>query len=168
MKGSTGKNFEAEIRRSLKDKRTQCFWFRIQDTNDVSRFIKQAIAEKQPGDFMAVYRSKPFLIECKTSRNLTSFPLYYGTTRAIPVHQVKASEHLERNGGVGYLLIRRDEPRNKRVFAITPSQAGYLYSYFGKKRKSVPWSWFEKNATEVDRLAKPIRWNLRKLFEEDI
>jgi len=108
------------------------------------------------------------LIECKTSRNLTSFPLYYGTTRAIPVHQVKASEHLERNGGVGYLLIRRDEPRNKRVFAITPSQAGYLYGYFGKKRKSVPWAWFEKNATEVDRLAKPIRWNLKKLFEKDI
>ena len=50
MKGSTGKNFETEIRRSLKDKRTQCFWFRIQDTNDVSRFVKQAIAEKQPGD----------------------------------------------------------------------------------------------------------------------
>ena len=45
MKGSTGKNFETEIRRSLKDKRTKCFWFRIQDTNDVSRFVKQAIAE---------------------------------------------------------------------------------------------------------------------------
>ena len=79
MAKNTGKNFENEIRRSLKG--AKCFWFRIQDTNDVSRFIKQAIAEKQPGDFMAVYRSKAFLIECKTSRNLTSFPLYYGTTR---------------------------------------------------------------------------------------
>ena len=165
---STGKNFEAEIRRSLKDKRTKCFWFRIQDTNDVSRFVKKAIAEKQPADFMAVYRSRAYLLECKTTRNLTSFPLYYGPTRSIPTHQVRAGDILERNGGIAYILIRRDESRNKTVFANTPSQANYLYSYYGKKRKSVPWEWFKENAIEVDRLAKPIRWNLRKLFDSKL
>ena len=48
----TGKNFEWEIRKSLDS--AKWWWFRIQDTNDVSRFVKQAIAEKQPGDFFAV------------------------------------------------------------------------------------------------------------------
>ena len=81
---------------------------------------------------------------------------------------MKGGEILERNGGIGYILIRRDEPRNKRVFAITPIQANYLYDYYGKKRKSVPWEWFEKNTAEVDRLAKPIRWNLRKLFDSEL
>ena len=46
MVKNTGKNFENEISRSLKSGGQ--FWFRIQDTNDVSRFVKQAVAEKQP------------------------------------------------------------------------------------------------------------------------
>ena len=64
------------------------------------------------------------------------------------------------------ILVRREEPRNKRCFALMPSQAKYLYNEYGKKRKSVPWSWFEENTTELDRLAKPVRWNLTKLFND--
>ena len=91
MAKNTGKNFENEIRRSLNGAKgsNYCWWFRIQDTNDVSKYVKQAIAEKQPADYMAVYRSRPILIECKTTRNLTSFPLYYGSSRSIPTHQIK-------------------------------------------------------------------------------
>ena len=93
MAKNTGKNFENEIRRSLKA--CDCWWFRIQDTNDVSRFVKQAVAEKQPADFMAVCRSRPVLLECKTTRNLTSFPLYYGATRSIPSHQIKLARQAQ-------------------------------------------------------------------------
>jgi hypothetical protein len=64
MAKNTGKNFENEIRKSLTG--ADCWWFRIQDTNDVSKYVKKAIAEKQPADFMAVFRSRPILIECKT------------------------------------------------------------------------------------------------------
>tara|TARA_R100000655_G_scaffold11522_1_gene26649 strand:+ start:295 stop:795 length:501 start_codon:yes stop_codon:yes gene_type:complete len=162
MAKNTGKNFENEIRRSLKG--AKCFWFRIQDTNDVSRYVKKAVAEKQPGDFFAVYRSRPILIECKTTRNLTAFPLYYGATRSIPKHQVDYGRTLQRNGGISLLLLRRDEPRNKTVYALTPEQVAYLYRTFGKDRKSVPWKWIEEHSTIVERLAKPIRWNLVKLF----
>ena len=162
MAKNTGKNFENEIRRSLKG--AKCFWFRIQDTNDVSRYVKKAVAEKQPGDFFAVYRSRPILIECKTTRNLTAFPLYYGATRSIPKHQVDYGKTLQRNGGISLLLLRRDEPRNKSVYALTPEQIAYLYRTFGKDRKSVPWKWIEEHSTVVERLAKPIRWNLVKLF----
>ena len=162
MVKNTGKNFENEIRRSLK--KGGQFWFRIQDTNDVSRFVNKAVAEKQPGDFMAVYRGRAVLIECKTTRNLTAFPLLYGKARAIPTHQVKAGKIMERHGGLSFFLIRRDEPRNKECYAITPDQMAYLYDSFGKSRKSVPWSWFDKHTTKVDRLAKPIRWNMAKLF----
>ena len=162
MAKNTGKNFENEIRRSLKG--AKCFWFRIQDTNDVSRFVKKAIAEKQPADFMAVYRSRPILIECKTTRNLTAFPLYYGKNRSVPRHQVKYGQDLERNGGLSFILLRRDEPRNKQCYAVTPDQMAYLYDSFGKSRKSVPWSWFDEHTTKGERIAKPIRWNLVKLF----
>ena len=73
-KKDTGKNFENEIRRSLVASK-HIWWFRIQDTNDINRFVKIAVAEKQPADFFSVYRGKPIMIEAKTSRNLTSFPM---------------------------------------------------------------------------------------------
>ena len=162
----TGKNFENEIRRSLKSSR-HIWWFRIQDTNDINRFGKFAVAEKQPSDFSTVYRGRPIMLEAKTSRNLTSFPLYYGATRSIATHQVKEGAMLERAGGMSFILIRREEFRNKKTYAITPNQAKYLYSKAFKK-KSVKWSWFDEHAYIVDRLKAPLRWNLQKLYEEAI
>jgi len=160
----TGKNFENEIRRSLKSSR-HIWWFRIQDTNDINRFVKIAVAEKQPADFFTVYRSRPIMLEAKTSRNLTSFPLYYGNTPAIAKHQIKEGAQLERAGGLSFILIRREEYRNKKTYAITPSQAQYLYSKSYDK-KSVKWQWFEEHAFIVERLKAPLRWNLQKLYEE--
>jgi|TARA_X000001382_G_C3126003_1_gene164758 recombination protein U len=162
----TGKNFENEIRRSLQSSR-HIWWFRIQDTNDINRFVKIAVAEKQPADFFSVYRGRPIMVEAKTSRNLSSFPLWYGNTPAIAKHQIKEGAKLERAGGLSFILIRREEYRNKKCYAITPSQAKYLYSKAFDK-KSVKWSWFDKHAYIVDRLKAPLRWNLQKLYEENI
>ena len=164
MAKNTGKNFENEIRKSLTG--ADCWWFRIQDTNDVSKYVKKAIAEKQPADFMAVFRSRPILIECKTTRNLTAFPLYYGATRSIPQHQIKYAKQAQRHGALAFILIRRDDPRNKRVFAITPEQADYLYKK--KDGKSINWKWFHANAVELPRLKTPIRWKLNDLFEQHL
>ena len=165
-KKDTGKNFENEIRRSLKSSR-HIWWFRIQDTNDINRFVKQAVAEKQPADFFTVYRGRPIMVEAKTSRNLTSFPLYYGSGRAIAKHQIDEGMGLVRKGGISLIMIRREEYRNKKAYAITPSQAKFLYSKAYDK-KSVKWQWFEEHAHKVERLKAPLRWNLQKLFEEVI
>ena len=165
-KRDTGKNFESEIRRSLKSSK-HIWWFRIQDTNDINRFVKQAVAEKQPADFFTVYRGRPIMLEAKTSRNLTSFPLYYGSGRSIATHQIREGEQLVRKGGLSFILIRREEYRNKKCYAITPSQAKYLYSKaYGKK--SIKGEWFDKHAVCVDRLKAPLRWNIQKLYEEVI
>ena len=162
----TGKNFENEIRRSLKASRF-IWWFRIQDTNDINRFIKIAVAEKQPADFFTVYRSTPIMLEAKTSRNLTSFPLHYAKTPAIAKHQIEAGLRLEKAGGISLILIRREEFRNKKCYAITAEQAQTLYSN-KRNKKSIKWSWFEENALSVDRLKAPLRWNLHKLYEKII
>ena len=107
------------------------------------------------------------MLEAKTSRNLTSFPLYYGNTPAIAKHQVREGERLVRAGGMSFILIRREEFRNKKCYAITPSQAKYLYSKAYDK-KSVKWKWFEDHAQQVERLKAPLRWNLHKLYEETL
>tara|TARA_R110000824_G_C15167252_1_gene672546 strand:+ start:995 stop:1501 length:507 start_codon:yes stop_codon:yes gene_type:complete len=165
-KKDTGKNFESEIRRSLKASR-HIWWFRIQDTNDINRFVKIAVAEKQPADFFTVYRGRPIMLEAKTSRNLTAFPLYYGSGRSIAAHQIKEGEQLVRKGGISFIVIRREEYRNKKCYAITPTQAKYLYSKaYGDK--SVKWKWFEEHAYIVERLKAPLRWNIQKLYEEAI
>lgn len=162
----TGKNFENEIRRSLKGSK-HIWWFRIQDTNDINRFVKVAVAEKQPADFFSVYRGKPIMVEAKTSRNLSSFPLYYSNTPSIAKHQIDAGIRLERAGGVSLILIRREEFRNKKVYAISAQQAKDLYRNKDNK-KSIKWSWFEENAYLVERLKAPLRWNLHKLYEQVI
>ena len=156
----TGKNFEWEIRKSLDD--AGCWWFRIQDTNDVSRFVKKAIAEKQPGDFFAVYQGRPILIECKTSRNKTSFPLYYNKTPAIPEHQIEYAQDLVKEGGEAWFFIRRDIPRNKRVYALSPIQVSTMYK--SSTKKSVKWEVIEKIGIELDRLPKPVRYDLSKVL----
>ena len=106
-KRDTGKNFENEIRKSLQGSK-HIWWFRIQDTNDINRFVKIAVAEKQPADFFSVYRGRPIMVEAKTSRNLTSFPLYYSNTPAIAKHQIEAGIKLERAGGyISHLNTKR-------------------------------------------------------------
>ena len=165
-KRDTGKNFENEIRKSLQGSK-HIWWFRIQDTNDINRFVKIAVAEKQPADFFSVYRGRPIMLEAKTSRNLTSFPLYYASTPAIAKHQISAGLKLERMGGISLILILREEFRNKKCYAISAQQAKDLYSNKDNK-KSIKWSWFEENAYIVERLKAPLRWNLHKLYEEII
>jgi len=165
-KRDTGKNFENEIRKSLQGSK-HIWWFRIQDTNDINRFVKIAVAEKQPADFFSVYRGRPIMVEAKTSRNLSSFPLYYSNTPAIAKHQIEAGLKLERAGGISLILIRREEYRNKKVYAISAQQAKDLYRNRNNK-KSIKWSWFEENAYLVERLKAPLRWNLHKLYEQVI
>tara|TARA_R100001594_G_scaffold23236_3_gene45056 strand:+ start:12820 stop:13332 length:513 start_codon:yes stop_codon:yes gene_type:complete len=161
-KKDTGKQFESEIRRSLKD--ANCFWFRIQDTNDVARFLPaQAVAEKQPGDFMSIYQGMAVLIECKTSKRETSFPLYYKDTRSIPEHQVDAAKRVEQHGGRAFFLIRHDQHRDKKVYAMTWRQINNLYK---GKRKSVKWEHIKTRAIPVKRLKAPLRWDLEGLYRK--
>ena len=61
-------------------------------------------------------------------------------------------------------LYDDDEPRNKRVWAITPEQADYLYKK--KDGKSIKWTWFHANAVELRKIKNPVRWHLNELFEE--
>ena len=44
------------------------------------------------------------MLEAKTSRNLTSFPLYYGSGRSIAPHQIREGEMLVRKGGISLIL----------------------------------------------------------------
>ena len=72
----------------------------------------------------------------------------------------------QRHGALAFIFIRRDEPRNKRVWAITPEQADYLYKK--KDGKSINWKWFHANAFELKKLKSPIRWEVISLIEANL
>ena len=72
----------------------------------------------------------------------------------------------QKHGALAFIFIRRDEPRNKRAFAVTPEQVDMLYRK--KDGKSISWKWFEENAWELKRLATPVRWDITTLLEEYI
>ena len=72
----------------------------------------------------------------------------------------------QRHGALAFILIRRDEPRNKRTWAITPEQADYLYKK--KDGKSVNWKWFHAHAYELKKLKSPIRWEVISLLEDNL
>ena len=72
----------------------------------------------------------------------------------------------ERHGALAFILIRRDEPRNKRTWAITPDQADYQYKK--KDSKSVNSKCFHAHAFELKRLKNPVRWEVIPLIEENL
>ena len=104
------------------------------------------------------------MLEAKTSRSRTAFPLYYGSGRSIATHQIDYALKLKKHGGIALILIRSEQPRNKKAWAITPAQAKYWYS---KKwtAKSVKWAWIEKHGKPIQRMKAPLRWNIEKLYE---
>ena len=55
---------------------------------------------------------------------------------------------------------------NKRVWALSPKTVRDMYR--NAKRKSIKWDDIEKmkGVTEVERIANPVRWNLRKLWQK--
>ena len=104
----------------------------------------------------------PILIECKTSRNKTSFPLYYNKKAAVPEHQIQYGIDIVKEGGCAWFFIRKDIARNKRVFALTPSQMHMVYD--NADRKSVKWNVIETLGIELPRLSKPVRYDLSILL----
>jgi len=100
-------------------------------------------------------------LEAKTTRNRSSFPLYYGNQPSILAHQITKGLACCLHGGESYFVIRRDIPRNKRAWIITATQADRMYKDAKKEnRKSVKWAWFKENAYEIKIKAKPIRWDI--------
>jgi len=112
---------------------------------------------------MSIYQGMAVLIECKTSKRETSFPLFYRDTRSIPEHQVEAARKVEQHGGRAFFLIRHDQLRNKQVYAMTWRQINNLYK---GKRKSVKWEHIRRRAIPVKRLKAPLRWDLEQLFKK--
>ena len=76
MAMDSGKNFEGEVRASLK--KARCFWFRIQDTNDVSRFVNKGSRRKATSRFYgSCVKEHLSLLNVKQRKEALNLFLYF-------------------------------------------------------------------------------------------
>ena len=155
--------FETETKESLKRIKTKYprfYYKRIYDTQAFMKVSPIAIALKQPSDFMAVFKGRPWFIECKSSKNKTSYGFAY-----VKDHQVDELMEIANAGGNSFLLINnRSEKRNFKCYAIRVDKFKRLrdeHLFFG--RKSVKWNELARLSINIPRLPAGL-WKLESVF----
>ena len=91
-------------------------------------------------DFIGIYNQKGIAMECKETKNKTSFPL-----SNISEYQLDFLDLWELLGGKSYFLIRFST--HNKVFIIPYGQFNDIIKTID--RKSIPYDWFLQNTTEV-------------------
>lgn len=162
-----GAIFEYETARSLRrcqDQLKKFMWYRIPDTQ-VLRFASantNVLTNTVPSDFMSISNGVPFMIECKSSRNHSSYCLGY-----IREHQIKDMCEVEACGGRAWFLMNRRKRKKGsdqeplEVIAVKPQK---IREYVESGMKSVKWKDMDGLQITRDDTDKGIAWNLAPLF----
>lgn len=113
-------------------------------------------------DFLAVWNGIPVAIECKATRNETSFSF----DRVKP-WQVEALQKMQENGGRSYILINTRRRRIQRAYILPITEYIRLRElYASEGRKSIPLEDL-KELPQLNRL-NPAGWDIRPLFSEAV
>jgi len=157
---SKGKLFEYEIAKSFREfeaDNNNFMWFKIPDTS-LMRYAtgsSYATTLRVPSDFMAVYNGTPYFIECKSSRNPTSYTLDY-----IKPHQIDTLLKAEQCGATSWILLNRRNGRTLSAYALKPKT---IYDYVNTYEfKSIKWGIVEADSIPLNRLNGG--YNIRELF----
>lgn len=166
-KSRYGKKFEAEIRNSLRFhqdlSRGELWWMRLMDFMDFYSIHPNMKARHQPADFLMVRRGEPYLLECKCTISLVSFPFEFVTD-----HQMESMELFTYAGGKSYLIIKHDkshEGLRDQVFAID------IKSFLDARKdllalgfKSIKWEEIARRSKELVEIKNRI-WSLSSMWE---
>ena len=154
--------FEHEIGKSLRsieNRREDFYSFKMFDTTSFRLVSEKIFSLKVPCDFIAMFRGRTFFIECKSSKNKTSFP-----KKNIKEHQWTSMTNAEKAGAEAYFFInRRYKPREFACYVIKASTLSHLFSMF-PKRASVRWEFIEEYSRSMNRITSEQSWELRPIF----
>jgi len=128
--------------------------FRVPDTHSIQRLNRNIIALKSPCDYIALYKGKMHMIECKSSQNKTSYSWRY-----IRPHQLTYLQATEDAGGRGWFLLNRRHNRHITCVALTPQTVQKLMDV----EKSTKWVELFKLGIPIDRIQGGM-WDLNPLF----
>jgi len=163
-----GYNYENIFRKSFLQSFPDGYIYKIPDFHSVSGQLntiqkyqstyKEYAVPKSPADFICVIDGRTVWVECKSTRNMTSFPL-----RNIKDHQITTGLEIDAAGGVFYFAIRRDEPYKSRMWLVSIDKFIKIRQEMDKKAKSIKWFYFERHAIECKRI-KNSMFNLEHLI----
>jgi len=120
--------------------------------------VPHVILPKQPGDFIALYRSKFYLLEAK-STHAVSFSMEH-----IREHQRRALMAVARAGGRGILPISFRRKRPVRCYALDYFHYEVLEAALREERKSVPENAIAEVSIQLKRVPR-VGWDLEPIFE---
>ena len=109
-------------------------------------------------DYNGIYKGKYIDFDAKETRSKTSFPL-----ANIHTHQLKHLESVIKHGGISFLIIRFTS-LNKTYLLLSKVLLNFIKN---EDRKSIPISFFEKNAYKVETKYSP-RLDYLKIINEII
>lgn len=111
-----GKLWEQEVRRGLRcleEAHPDFWWMRLQDFKDYVVVNPKIVQPHQPGDFIALFRGRFFLLECKSTHQ-PRFAFDW-----VRPHQVEGALSVERAGGKAFLLFSYRAKRPATNFALS-------------------------------------------------
>lgn len=165
-----GYNFESIFKKSVENSFPDAFIYKLIDTTSISGLLSvlkknyiqynNFLIPKVPSDFIIINEGRTLWIECKSTKNLTSFPI-----RNIKTHQLKFASEIEASGAQYFFALRRDEPRKGRVFIVPAHSLFKIKIGLGNSKKSIKWRYFEEDpdVIEAPRIKGSI-YDLRKIF----
>lgn len=119
--------------------------------------IKEAFfKEPSTTDYNGLYKGKYIDFEAKETENKTSFPL-----ANIHNHQIKHIENITNNLGICFLIVRFNK-LNKNYILFGEKLINFIKE---NERKSIPLSYFEENAYEIEYGFNP-RLDYLKVIDE--
>jgi len=177
-----GKEFEKEIRDSLKDTKN-IYWERFFDFNTINAVLQSLKGlsnkmgkgtklknyfliqpPKQPADYWVVRKGDIYFFECKKTILPNAFPF-----KNIKLHQFDSAFNMNKNGGnYIFFLNKRNIPLHFRCFAV---RGIYLWKLKEvDKKNEITWDELDRlakeggNVLELERLPKG-RWGIEKIFD---
>ena len=162
-----GYNFENIFRRSFIQAFPDGYIYKIPDMHSISGQLSEIhkyhsnytgyAVPKSPADFICVIGGRTVWVECKSTRNLTSFPL-----RNIKDHQIETGLEIDAAGGIFYFAIRRDEPYKSRMWLVPVNELIKVQQELAKTAKSIKWHLLERHGIECKRI-KNSMFDLEKM-----
>lgn len=109
-------------------------------------------------DYNGIYKGKYIDFEAKETKNKTCFPL-----SNIHSHQIKHLKQIIEHGGIGFIIVRFTT-LNKTFYLSADNLIKFINE---KKRKSIPYAYFEKHGKLIKEGWRP-RIDYLKVLEGDL
>ena len=158
--------FETEIWQSLNKLmgQKQIYCMRPNDTLAMRIQSPEAYGLRVPSDFFVLDKlGQVFFLECKSSRNKTSFRLDYILNREHQLDSGKYIVSLNKNFKYYYLINDRSMRRNYRCYALYALSMELLLQACRRLgRKSIKWGELANRSREIERVKQG--WSLNELL----